>query len=56
MLAALDEQLTRMSEISSRTLSFARRTTEPTKVVIAAIIDETLALVRPNVLAKKITV
>lgn len=56
ILATLDEQLTRMCEIASRTLSFARRTTEPSKVVIAAILDETLALMRTNLLAKHIAV
>ncbi len=56
MVAILDEQLTRMSEISSRTLSFVRRSTATSTVAIAAIFDETLALMRTHVLAKHIAV
>ena len=56
ILATLDEQLTQMSEISSRTLSFARKSTEGSTVAIAAILDETLALMRTNLLAKHIAV
>jgi PAS domain S-box-containing protein len=56
LLATLEDQLTHMSEISSRTLSFARQGTSPASVSIAAILDETLALMRTNLMAKHVTI
>lgn len=56
ILTTLEEQLTRMGEIASRTLSFARQRTDESKIAIAEILDETLALMRTNLLAKHVSV
>ena len=56
ILTILDEQLTRMSEISSRTLSFARQHTSTSKVTVAGILDETLELMRTSLLAKQVSI
>jgi two-component system CheB/CheR fusion protein len=56
ILATLDEQLTRMSEISSQTLSFARQRTAASAIAVAAILDETLALTRTQLVAKHISI
>ena len=55
LLTTLQDQLTHMTEITSRTLSFARQGTSPAVVSIAAILDETLALMRTNLMAKHVT-
>ena len=56
LLAMLQEQLTHMAEISSRTLSFARQGTSPAPASIAAIADETVALMQTNLMAKHVTI
>jgi two-component system CheB/CheR fusion protein len=56
LLATLEDQLRHMSEISNRTLSFARQVTSLATVSIAAILDETLALMRTNLMAKHVTI
>lgn len=56
MVRLLDEQLTHMSEICSRTLTFARPGDVATRVTLAAIVDEVLALQRKNLSLKGITI
>ncbi|MBV8457965.1 MAG: PAS domain S-box protein [Acetobacteraceae bacterium] len=56
MLNLLDNQLTHMGEICSRTLTFARPGDAPARVSLAAIVDEVFALQRKNLAVKGIEV
>lgn len=56
MVNMLDVQLTHMSEIVNRTLSFARPGDAALRISLAGIVDEVLALQRKNLTAKGITV
>jgi two-component system CheB/CheR fusion protein len=56
MVKLLDDQLTHMSEICSRTLTFARPGDVATRVTLAAIVDEVLALQRKNLVHKDISI
>jgi len=54
MLKLLDDQLTHMGEICSRTLTFARPGDTASRVLMAGIVDEVFALQRQNLSSKRI--
>ena len=56
LVTTLDDQLTRMVEICNRTLSFSRQGNAATTVFVAEVLDEVIALVHKDVLAKHVRV
>src|ERR1700742_3485950 len=56
LLNLLDSQLNHMSEICSRTLTFARPGDAPARVAMAGIVDEVFSLQRKNLALKGIEV
>jgi PAS domain S-box-containing protein len=56
MVDLLDNQLNHMGEIVSRTLSFARPGDAASRIALAGIVDEVLALQAKNLTSKEITI
>lgn len=56
LLSMLDDQLTRVIEICNRTLSFARQGNEVSTVFISSVLDDVMALMHKDLLAKHVRV